>query len=174
MLRTRIDQELLAARLELDTLLGFEKLPLKGDTRPVLNTEHKYILDIRDLLADELTEPRDAEDDELTKMLDAQADALTEKLFHDWSTYRDQLMKESGWSIPVLGEMDDTSFEQYVRMMATRSTSLYHIQRILFPGICTSLTGCVANPTPEQLDMARPYVVQLARRIARNPQWQAP
>ena len=119
-----------------------------------LNTEDEYILRIRD------TSDR------------ALAEQLTETLFCEWRAYRERLMVRSGRAIPVLGTIDDQAFEQYIRSIAIESKSLCHMRRILFPGICSSLEGCIANPSAQQLRIARPYVFQLAKKIVREAPWE--
>ena len=119
-----------------------------------LNTEDEYILSIRDTSDSAL------------------ADQLTETLFCEWSAYRDRLMIRSGRSIPVLLPIDDAAFGNYIHTIATQSKSLCHIRRILFPGICSSLEGCVTNPTAHQLSISRPYVFQLAKKIVREVPWE--
>ena len=119
-----------------------------------LNTEDEYILSIRDTSDSAL------------------ADQLTETLFREWSAYRDRLMVRSGRSIPAYRAMDDGAFEQYIRDIAIQSKSMCNVRRILFPGICASLEGCITNPSARQLRIARPYVFRLAKRIVREAPWE--
>ena len=162
-----INRELAAAKLELKTLLGegddqptqkipeIEFLPSKKiDTLPStqLTKEDGYIVEMKQIGAD-----------------DAAATKLTDALFAHWDVYRTTRLEALGQKVLLEALTSDEAFDQYMDVIATGSKSLYHIRRILFPGISSSLDGCTALPTPDQLQNAKAYVIRLARQIIAQP-----
>ena len=165
-----INRELAAAKLELKTLLGkggdqpTEKIAgivsmptdkidqIDTPPPPPLNQEHEYILEMERIGTD-----------------DTAAKELTDALFAHWGVYCTARLVAFRQTVQPKAVMSDEAFDQYMDVIATGSKSLYHIRRILFPGISSSLDGCTARPTSAQLQKAKAHVIRLARQIIAQP-----
>jgi hypothetical protein len=163
-----INRELAAAKLELKTLLG------EGDDQP---TQKIVEIDLPPSKKIDTPPPPQLtkEDEYIVKMkligeddIDA-ATALTDALFAHWDVYRTTRLKALGQRVLLEASTSDEAFDQYMDVIATGSKSLYHIRRILFPGISSSLDGCTTLPTPTQRQKAKAHVIRLARQIISQP-----